>query len=401
MVSFPVRVTNLFSFPYSHRLGPGRELPHAQGLPSSGVHYWIQSCRAKGLSRAVAICGLKSVVRKTLVSYQRCWARFSSWYNKWQGNYSAVTVADVCEFLLFLFNSGSDAGKSYTSDALNTFRSALSFFLKLDFPDLGYDARITRLFASFYKQRPSFPRYVVTWDVGVVLRFLASWHPPSSLSLKQLTLKTVALVALTASDRAQTIHALRSDMVEATGDGLVIVVYDLLKTSRRGHPPRVVTCVTWDAPELDVSLYVHKYLDRVLRFRIRAVRQGLEKPVQLFLSHKTGLPVAKSTISRWVKEVLSLAGVDTDRFSPGSTRSASVSALARRGASIAQILGAGDWSNLGTYQRFYSRTVDDTPVGRLILEAAVSFSYSSLLHRSIDIYYFDHTNCRCFFRLDV
>ena len=85
---------------------------------------------------------------------------------------------------MFLFNSGSAAGKSYTSDALNTFRSALSFFLKLDFPDLGYDARITRLFASFYKQRPSFPRYVVTWDVGVVLRFLASWHPPSSLVFK-------------------------------------------------------------------------------------------------------------------------------------------------------------------------------------------------------------------------
>ena len=63
----------------------------------------------------------------------------------------------------------------------------------------------------------------------------------------------------------------------------------------------------------------------------------------------------------------------TSLFSPGSTRSASVSAAARRGASMAQILGAGDWSNLGTYQHYYDSTVDDTPVGRLILEAAVSF----------------------------
>ena len=53
---------------------------------------------------------------------------------------------------------------------------------------------------------------------------------------------------------------------------------------------------------------------------------------------------------------------------------ASVSAAARRGASVSQILNAGDWTNLGTYQRFYSRTVDDTPVGRMILEEAnVSF----------------------------
>ena len=275
---------------------------------------------------------------------------------------------------MFLYNSGSSAGSSYSSDALNTFRSALSFFLKLDFPNLGYDVRITRLFASFYRLRPTFPRYVVTWDVGIVLRFLATWHPPSSLSLRQMTLKTVALVALTASDRAQTIHALRSDMIETDANGnLVIVVYDRLKTSRRGHPPRVVTCVSWDDQELDVAFYVHKYLDRVLVFRLRAVFNELEKPVQLFLSHKTGCPVAKSTISRWIKDVLSLAGIDTSRFSPGSTRSASVSAAARRGASMAQILGAGDWSNLGTYQHYYDRTVDDTPVGRLILEAAVSF----------------------------
>ena len=350
-------------------------MPHAQGLPSSGVQYWLQSCRAHGLSEGVAICGLKSIVRKTLVTYQRCWARFYDWYCRWQGDYSGITVAVVCDFLLFLFNSGSLSGSTYTGDALNTFRSALSFFLKLDFPNLGYDVRITRLFSSFYKLRPSFPRYVVTWDVGIVLRFLAAWHPPSSLSLKQMTLKTVALVALTASDRAQTIHALRSDMVEPTKKGLEIVVLERLKTSRRGHPPRVVTCVTWPDQELDVAYYVHKYLDRVLIYRILAVEKGLEKPVQLFLSHQTGQPVARSTISRWIKEVMSLAGVDTSRFLPGSTRSASVSAAARRGASIAQLLGAGDWTNLGTFQHYYNRTVEDTPVGRMILEAAVSSLY--------------------------
>ena len=46
------------------------------------------------------------------------------------------------------------------------------------------------------------------------------------------------------------------------------------------------------------------------------------------------------------------------------------------GASLTQILLNGDWTNLGTFQRFYNRTVDDTPVGRLILEEAnVSFGF--------------------------
>ena len=69
---------------------------------------------------------------------------------------------------------------------------------------------------------------------------------------------------------------------------------------------------------------------------------------------------------------MKLAGIDTAIFLPGSTRGSSISAAARRGASIPNILKAGSWSNLGTYQRFYQREIDDTPTGRLILEASVS-----------------------------
>ena len=269
-----------------------------------------------------------------------------------------------------MFNSQNSKGDYYSGETLNLFRSALSFFLKLDFPNLGYDSNVTRMFKYFYKTRPSFPRYTVTWDVGKVLHFLAAWHPPESLNIRQLTLKTVTLVALTCSDRAQTIQAMKSNRVENTPEGLEFVIYDVLKTSRRGQPAKVVKCVRWDAPELDVSFYVHKYIDWTFLFRRRAYNKGLGLPTQLFLSHKTGRPVARPTISRWIKEVMSLSGIDTSIFLPGSTRGASASAAERRGASMGQILGAGCWSNLGTYQRFYQRRVADTPVGRLILEEA-------------------------------
>ena len=84
--------------------------------------------------------------------------------------------------------------------------------------------------------RPEFPRYLVTWDVGVVLRFLAGWHPPEDLSLKQLTLKTVALVALTASDRAQTIQSMDIDNIHISAKGLECHIPSILKHSRRGKP---------------------------------------------------------------------------------------------------------------------------------------------------------------------
>lgn len=214
-----------------------------------------------------------------------------------------------------MFNSRTYAGTDYSSNALNIYRSSLSFFLKLEIPDLGYQPMVTRLFSFFYKKRPNFLKYVVTWDVGLVINFLAGWHPASSLSLKQLTLKTVALVALTSCDRVQTLQALRVDRVSTTKKGdIEFVIYDILKTTRRGRPARVVKCVKYPKPELDVAYYVHKYIDRVLFFRLRAFNKGKGKPNQFFLSHMTGLPVSKTTISRWIKEVMALAGVDTSVF---------------------------------------------------------------------------------------
>ena len=63
--------------------------------------------------------------------------------------------------------------------------------------------------------------------------------------------------------------------------------------------------------------------------------------MQLFLSFKSGLPVTRSTISSWIKQVMKLAGIDTSVFLPASTRGAPVSAAAGRGASLNKILGAG------------------------------------------------------------
>ena len=62
---------------------------------------------------------------------------------------------------------------------MNVARSGLYFFLSQMF-DVGDDPRVKRLFRSFYKRRPSFPRYFITWDIKKLLNFL-SWHPISSL----------------------------------------------------------------------------------------------------------------------------------------------------------------------------------------------------------------------------
>ena len=55
---------------------------------------------------------------------------------------------------------------------------------------------VVRFLKGVYESRPSVPRYVETWDVTVVLKFLATLHPPSKLTLRELTLKLVMLVSL-------------------------------------------------------------------------------------------------------------------------------------------------------------------------------------------------------------
>ena len=111
-------------------------------------------------------------------------------------------------------------------------------------------------------------------------------------------------------------------------------------------------------------------MSKTLKFRIKEWKKSGEDVKQLFLSHRTGKPVQRASISRWIREVLHLSGVDVSVFAPHSTRGASVSEAARRGASPAQIVAQGNWTQLGTYQRFYNREIHDAPVGQLILQAS-------------------------------
>ena len=219
--------------------------------------------------------------------------------------------------------------------------------------------------------KPSFRhKYNVTWDVGIVLNFLSKWHPKESLTLKQLTLKTVALVALTSSDRAQSLHALRVDQAHFSTEGLVFIIPTILKHTRRGSPASKIVCVSWDAPELNVEDYVLYYMSKTFKYRLKAWKNNKVDVKQLFLSYRTGRPIKKASISRWVREVMNLSGIDISTFAPHSTRGASISEATRRGATPSQILSQGNWSNLGTYQRFYNREIHDTPIGQLILQAS-------------------------------
>ena len=64
--------------------------------------------------------------------------------------------------------------------------------------------------------------------------------------------------------------------------------------------------------------------------------------------------MVSSTISRWIKNVLTEAGIDTKNFKGHSTRSASTSKAGLAGLSVTDILERGSWTNASTWKRFES-----------------------------------------------
>ena len=209
------------------------------------MQHFFSLCSDQGISKETCACLLRSINTQSLCAYLRSWKDFTDWCYTGKIGYGSLSVNTVCAYLIYLFKKGHQV--SY----LNVARSSLSFFLSQIF-EIGEHPRIKRLFRFFWRRRPSFPRYFVTWDIRKVLKFLSDWHPINRLTFKQITLKALSLVALTSSDRAQTLESIDIEHSEVSEEGIFFPIYTLLKSSRRNRPIRVVKCIRFDDPSLDV-----------------------------------------------------------------------------------------------------------------------------------------------------
>ena len=100
-----------------------------------------------------------------------------------------------------------DSGLDYS--VINTARSALSSILgQFDGQVFGKHGLVIRFMKGVFNARPTRARYLATWDVQTVLSYLKQLAPVRLISLKDLTIKLVMLLALTTGQRGQTFHLL-------------------------------------------------------------------------------------------------------------------------------------------------------------------------------------------------
>ncbi|XP_068994040.1 uncharacterized protein [Neodiprion pinetum] len=130
------------------------------------------------------------------------------------------------ENVLLLLTNEYNKGASYGS--LNCLRSALALILG---PHVGQDPRVKRLFKGVSELRPPKPKYDETWDPKIVLDYAASLMPNEEISLNNLSLKVVTLLALVTGQRMQTLSLIKIPNIQNLGEKIQIKVPDKVKTS--------------------------------------------------------------------------------------------------------------------------------------------------------------------------
>jgi hypothetical protein len=207
---------------------------------------------------------------------------------------------------------------------------------------------------GIFELRPALPRYQTTWDVGKVLDFFQTQPQPSALVLKDLTVKVTFLLALLSGQRCQTIHLLTIDNMVLGADKGTFYVMEKVKQTRVGTHVKPLEFLKYSSePQLCVVTHLLEYVKRTACHR--------HDRKQLLLSYvKPYGPVSKDTISRWIKSVLSSAGLDVAKFKSHSVRAASTSFLAGNNCRITDIMLSAGWSNEQTFQRFYNKPSEET-----------------------------------------
>ena len=107
-----------------------------------------------------------------------------------------------------------------------------SMHIPIEGVSIGQHPLVSRLLKGAFQSRPPLPRYQGTWDVSVVLHHIGGHQLDQSLSLKELSLRTVMLLALTRPSRSADISKLN---LKDTPEGAVFTPAALAKQSRPGR----------------------------------------------------------------------------------------------------------------------------------------------------------------------
>ena len=118
-----------------------------------------------------------------------------------------------------------------------------------------------------------------------------------------LTLKLTMLLCLVTAQQSQTLHLLKLSNMISEGQNIIFTILDLLKQSSVRIKAPIIKLRPYADKALCVTTALHEYLSRT---------KDLQKQVDNLINSyaRPDLAVTKNTISRWIKSMLEIAGID-------------------------------------------------------------------------------------------
>jgi integrase len=213
---------------------------------------------------------------------------------------------------------------------------------------IGQHPHIIRLLKGVFNSRPPKVKLIPEWDLDMVLKMLQKtpFEPLFFADLKEITFKTVFLIAITTFRRCSDLQALRlgENSMRIQKKGITFIRFGLSKQDRQ----KIFVPAFPENKFLDPKRCLKCYLKKTKFFRKTGENQ-------LFLSlndpHK---PVSTHTISKWIVKTIKLAQTDKAvKVKAHSTRYVGPSWAIFNGASLKSVLESTDWSTESTFSRFY------------------------------------------------
>ena len=299
------------------------------------------------LSKDVRDVLAQSIRPGTSSQYNSCWQYFVNWCISRETDPAEAPLAEVLEFLSHLFR---ERGLAYRT--INCYRSAISsFHAPIDGSNVGKHPLVSRCLKGVFNLRPPLPKYTFFWDVRTVLDHLSSWNSPKMLDLKQLSVKSVTLLAINCHGRSSDLTSLDLSQHWSSDSKIVFWSGKLLKQSNPSKPFKKFEVQKDQDVRICPFVHLKEYIDRTSSLRQNAT--------QLFVSYvKPHKPVTSSTLARWMLDALEQSSIDVDKFKAHSIRGASTSKAVNMGVSINDIISTADWTNIRTFEKFYHRPLE-------------------------------------------
>lgn len=294
-----------------------------------------------GISEVGVRMIFNSWAKSSIVQYNCALRKWKSYNDKISADPMIINEVKILNFLAELSGNLSHA-------SLIVCRAAISMYAKMTGIQLGNMILVERFMKGVFRVNPSKPRYECIWSVSDVLNHLLSYGPNNAMSIKRLTLKCAMLCALVSPKRVSELAKLNIDSLSIRNDSFLFVIDGMTKNRKIGGKAHTALFNRFPHNQLLCPVAtISDYLSATCLCRAdeRTLFISFNRPYKA---------ISSTTIARWIREVLTEAGIEG--YGAHSTRAASTSHASSKGVSSSQILAAACWSSTGsTFEKFYKK----------------------------------------------